>query len=674
MKKINLIFGTTNSQPVGAADDEIEHIYQRSYKPFLRALYNASTVPITLHYSGRMLEWLEKHHSEYIDVLAEMVSRKQVELLGGGFYDPVLSLIPRQDRIGQIESLTTLIRKRFGRRPRGSWLTQHVWEPTLASVLANSGMEYTFLDDYHFITGGFSGADLNRPCITEDQGRTIVVFPVSYGLSQTARSEPPEALVEQLRELSTEDASQVFTLIDDGERYCESTIRNNGPTPHNEWLERFLELLAENQEWVNLVLPSRVIKTARPRARGYFPSASYEEMMCWSRSPERKKAYERLRARFSKGQDGHIFGGYFRQFLTRYAESNLMYAKMQYTHVLVSQIRGDKYRKLAAREELWRGQCHSAYWHGRHGGIYANRLRKHVYKSLIEAEKRTREKGIFIPSIVSVDFDMDGLSEFLYQGQEINAYVHQEGGILFELDYLPVAWNYLDTLSRRREAYHDSDAEQNGYDRHLRRSFMDHVLSPDETVGAFESGTHTELGGFLTAMYEHGSQKRDSHRLDLSAAATVRQPDGIVPLRLHKAYTFKRSAVHVHYQIANEGQTTLRAVFAPEINVALLSDDPESARVFVRSKKTNLEEVDPGTGVHDDAREVQINDLVNGVCVAISSGEPLQYWIAPVRTVSLCGGELVRSYQSTAIVPRVPLELAPGQTIRCEFSLRLERL
>ena len=95
MGKAKLIFGSTNSQPVGATDDEVEHVYQRSYKPFLRALYNAPDVPVTLHLSGQLLQWLEKHHSEYTDVLSEMVSRKQTELLGGGFYDPVLSLIPR---------------------------------------------------------------------------------------------------------------------------------------------------------------------------------------------------------------------------------------------------------------------------------------------------------------------------------------------------------------------------------------------------------------------------------------------------------------------------------------------------------------------------------------------------------------------------------------------------
>ena len=102
-----------------------------------------------------------------------------------------------------------------------------------------------------------------------------------------------------------------------------------------------------------------------------------------------------------------LVGGQFREFLIRYPESWLMYAKMMNTHVLVSQVRGDKYKKKAAQNELWKGQSHHAYWHSGPGGIYENALRKAVYQSLIEAEKITRATEIFAPSIISVDYDMD---------------------------------------------------------------------------------------------------------------------------------------------------------------------------------------------------------------------------------------------------------------------------
>ena len=147
MKSINLIFGTHNSQPVGNFDFIFEHAYQRAYKPFLSVVNKFPNFPIVLHYSGNLLEWMEEHHPEFLMLLKELVKRKQIEMIGGGFYEPILSLIPHSDKLGQIESLTTYIRVQFGKRPRGSWLAERVWEPSLASTLKNSGMEYIFLDD-----------------------------------------------------------------------------------------------------------------------------------------------------------------------------------------------------------------------------------------------------------------------------------------------------------------------------------------------------------------------------------------------------------------------------------------------------------------------------------------------------------------------------------------------
>ncbi len=672
MKKARLIFGTTNSIPVGTNDDDIETIYQQSYKPYLQALYKADTIPATLHLSGYLLNWLEKHHSEYTDVLSEMVGRKQVELLGGGFYDPVLALIPRPDRIGQIESLTTYLRKRFDRRPRGIWITEHVWEPSLPGTLRSCGMDYAFLDDYHFITGGFTGNDLCRPCITEDQGKTIVVIPICHDLIRTAREGQPKEVIAFLKDHASEDPTVVFALIDEGERSAESTRRTKRSTARNAWLEGLLGLLAENHEWIDVVLPSQQLKEFQPRTRGYFQSAAYEEMMYSSLTPERQEAYEGLRRRFTGDRDSNILGGHFRQFLTRYGESNLMYAKMQYTHVLVNQIRGDKYRKQAAREELWRGQSHSAYWHGRHGGIYHNRLRKHVYRSLIEAEKITRERGIFIPSIVTVEFDMDGLPEYLYQGQDINAYIHQEGGHLFELDYLPVGWNYLDTLSRRQERYHTAKVKKRGYDSEMRKSFMDRFLDPAVTIEQFDRSDYTDLGGFTQTLYQRTEYKRDGHRLGLKAESAVRQGMARVPVTIDKRYTFKRSVVQVEYTLTNCGDSELTSVFAPEFNLAFLSQEANSLRLFLTTAKRANVEISPSRAAHPGAKEIRMEDLVNGLTVILSATGADDFWCLPVETVSGCPSGTETIYQGTCLVPRRQLSIAPDESVSTTITLAIE--
>ena len=108
------------------------------------------------------MEWLEQMHPEFLTLLAEMVTRGQVEVLGGGYYDPILPLIPMNDKLGQLEKMTTLLRVRFETRPRGCWIAEKVWEPSLASVLRASGIDYTFVDDGQFRIAGVAEAGLWR--------------------------------------------------------------------------------------------------------------------------------------------------------------------------------------------------------------------------------------------------------------------------------------------------------------------------------------------------------------------------------------------------------------------------------------------------------------------------------------------------------------------------------
>ncbi|TFH05388.1 MAG: DUF1926 domain-containing protein, partial [Spirochaetales bacterium] len=454
-----------------------------------------------------------------------------------------------------------------------------------------------------------------------------------------------------------------------------------------QWADRFLALLDERSDEIEAVLPSQVIRESRPRARSYFPSASYGELLSVSATDEKKKMADSIRSRFGDASDPYLYGGCFRQFLTRYGESNLMYAKMQYTHVLVNQIRGDKYRKQAAREELWRGQCHNAYWHGTDEGIYSNRLRKRVYKALIEAENKTRERGIFIPSVVTVDFDMDGVDEFLFQGQDINAYVHQRGGVLFELDYLPRPWNYLDTLGRTPETYHTPEDRSQGYSLHMPKSFVDHFISPETTMEEMQAFKYQELGSFVDDFYDRVPAKRDSHRLALTNQGHVVIPaEGSqgsgkgksargqsVDVVIEKRFTYKRAAVEVEYTITHHHESTLRTVFAPEINLAFLSEDADSLRFSVKDAKGKPSEQSPSATAFPGVSETRFEDLVNEVTLTVSFGETVPLWSYPLKTTARTATGIQSIYQGSALIPRWEIDLPPGASRAICISITLEK-
>ncbi len=672
MGKLQLIFGTYNTQPVGSYDYVLERAYQQAYKPFLTVLYGHREIPVVQYYSGSLLLWLEAKHPEFLMLLSEMAKRKQVELLGGGFYDPAFPLLPVSDRLGQIEALTTYLRKHFGRRPRGIWITERVWEPSLTSTLRNSGMDYSFLDDTHFRVAGLSGPNAHEPCITEDQGKTVTVFPVCADLAGRLPQPEPGEVIARLRHIHEEEGAQVAVLMVSGEQLGD--WYDSHKRCYDEcWLQGLLDGIQDNGEWLEPTHPSRYVRTTGPNRKVYFPCVAHEDMMRWALPPERQAEYDDLKhecLRFN-GCASFVAGGFFRQFLTKYPESNLLYSKMIYTHILVNQLRGDKYRKKAAREELWRGQCHSPYWHGRYDGLYLGHLRKEAYRALIEAEKITREKGIFIPSVIATDFDMDGEKEYLYQGHEINAYVHVRGGTLFELDYLPTSWNYLDTLSRHPEAYHKSSAVAHGYDWYSRRGFIDHFMAEESSIQAFDTMHYNEEGDFIEAAYQVEDYDREHHELTVARTGTVRRDEHEWPVELRKRYVFKRTSVELYYTIRNAADVPLQVSFATEVNLAMASKGVEGQRVF-RVDQHHRREIGTEPVAEPGTTDVLVEDVANGVIVSLSSSLPAELWSLPVDTAFQTRAGIERYHQSTCLLLRFPLSLRPDETWENHLKLRLE--
>lgn len=643
MNKVKLIFGTYNSQPAGSDDYQFEKAYQEAYKPFLTVLYNFPKTRVVLFYSGILLEWFEKNHPEFIMLLNEMVKRRQVELLGSGFYDPILPMIPTADRIGQIELLTTYIRKSFGKRPRGSWVTQQIWDPSLAYTFASSGMDYLFLDDRHFYEAGGDDNSILGPSLTEDQGKIITVFPIIGRLQNIIPEKKPSEVVEKLLSFRRSSEDTVVTLFEPGENY--GLYGETGKRCYQEnWFETFFSLLIERGDAIELYRPERIVRDYVPKNKFYFACTRFRNT----------KFEEDL---------------YFRQVLKKYYESTMLYSKMIYTNILVNQIRGDKYRKKTAREELWKGQCNNAYWHGNPHGIYSNSLRKAAYRSLIEAEKITHEKGIFIPSVISVDFDMDGRKEYLYQGNELNAYIHEKGGRLFELDYLPKSWNYLDSMSRYREEYYNQyGVKDPPVDDYPRKAFIDHFLDNSEEMTTFNKMDYTEKGNFIHSVYDIVDFEREKKKVTLGYNGCLELDKEKYQIRIEKKYIFNKNKIEVAYTITNNDERNIHQLFATEINLSFAAKGMESHRVYNASKQKISELSIDFTSVRDVSNLI-IDDVTNNVTINVDMSTPAEMWILPVETTSLGEIGIETIYQATCFLPRWELKLGTGEVWRNTITL-----
>ena len=92
--RLTFLFGVHNHQPVANFDHVIAEATERAYHPFLALLEQFPDLPLTIHVSGSLLLWLRERASRTFDLLGTLAARGQVELLTGGFYEPILPVLP----------------------------------------------------------------------------------------------------------------------------------------------------------------------------------------------------------------------------------------------------------------------------------------------------------------------------------------------------------------------------------------------------------------------------------------------------------------------------------------------------------------------------------------------------------------------------------------------------
>ncbi|HSP45679.1 MAG TPA: 4-alpha-glucanotransferase, partial [Chthoniobacterales bacterium] len=268
-------------QPVGNFEYVFESAYQKSYLPFVQAVTRHPGIRLALHYSGPLLEWMEAHHPEFFDLLRGLIEKGQVELVGGGFYEPILIAISPEDRQEQILRLANFIEERFGVRPRGAWLAERVWEPQLPSTLAGAGVIYTLVDDIHFLASGFDLAQLHGYYISEDLGATVKVIPGLKALRYLLPFSPVADAIAFLKKTAQDHPGGFAAMGDDCEKFgvWPETYKH---CYEEGWIEGFFTALEANSTWLETALPGECLEQLAPLGRADLPTASYTEMTEWA--------------------------------------------------------------------------------------------------------------------------------------------------------------------------------------------------------------------------------------------------------------------------------------------------------------------------------------------------------------------------------------------------------
>ncbi len=304
------LFAIHNHQPVGNFPGIFEKAFRECYRPLLEELLRHPTLKFTLHFSGPLLERMEEKERDCLDILREMTRRRQAELLGGGFYEPILAVIPEEDRQGQVRMTSSYLEARFGQKPRGIWLSERVWEPQLAETLHRAGIEYTLLDEEHFLQAGFR--NLNASAITEEGGHPLRLFPIDKKLRYLIPFRDLGSVAAYFQEIGEGGGAAI--LGDDGEKF------GLWPGTHDlvykeKWLRNFLTFLEDRA--IETMTYSEYLDRYPPAKRVYLPPASYEEMTEWVLSAEDQRIFRSLRSGLGERERRFLRGGYFREFFLK---------------------------------------------------------------------------------------------------------------------------------------------------------------------------------------------------------------------------------------------------------------------------------------------------------------------------------------------------------------------
>jgi len=688
---VRLVLAFHNHQPVGNFDGVFEQAYRDSYRPFLEVFQEYPDIAFGLHTSGSLLEWLEVRHPEYIDRVRQMVASCQIEIIGGAFYEPILSNIPRRDRIGQIQRYTEHLNHVFQTSIRGMWLPERVWEQSFAGDIAAAGLQYTMVDDYHFRCAGIPQNELMGYYSTEDEGRILFVFPDSERLRYLIPFADPEDCINYLHEIANTYENPVIVFGDDGEKF------GSWPETHQHvyedgWLRRFLDLLRENESWLKVTTPSGVLDTVAPIGRTYLPDASYREMTEWVLPPATQKEFVSLTRMHPDNEEWQRLvrftrGGYWRNFRARYPESNEMYARMIDVSNRLAAMQNatglsDDDRELLedAVTHLYRSQCNCSYWHGAFGGLYLPHLRNAVYKELIHAEllmdQVTHGDAAWVDVAVG-DFNLDARQEVKLSNHRMVALMSPAmGGHLYELDLKASEVNILATLNRRPEPYHQriidfannvvsvGDADlaavskeikfrqpnletKIDYDKWPRKSLVDLFLQPGATHEEFRRGSAV-IGDFATGLYEAAVSKGEQKiAVEMRRKGRVSDLEGEV-LKVIVMSSDRPNELLIQYQVIGFPKN-VPLHFGVELNFAAMPGN-EQDRYFYDASGQRLGTLDTLQD-QSDADRISLVDEWLGLDVALELSQPGGIWTMPIETISQSEGGFEAVHQSVCVVP-----------------------
>jgi alpha-amylase len=275
-----------------------------------------------------------------------------------------------------------------------------------------------------------------------------------------------------------------------------------------------------------------------------------------------------------------------------------------------------------------------------------------------------------------------------------------EGGRLTELDWKQRSFNLTNTLTRRREGYHEkilqavthtaSASLQTGaktihervamkeeglqyhllYDWYTRGSLLDHFLNSGVDLPGFMRSEYYEAGDFVLGVYGC------THKKQGGAASVMLEREGTVAglsVRLKKEIILNKTGSDfcVRYEITNLSSEELNTSFGSEFNFSLLAGNAHDRYYEIPGHtldKRNLASL----GETNNVQQVSLVDEWLKLRLSLVFSQPAVLWRAPIETVSQSEGGFERVYQSSMVMPIWRISLLPRASWSTEIRVNVE--
>ena len=554
----------------------------------------------------------DKHH-QFVQLLRELISKKQVELLGGGYYNPVLPLLFPVDRTGQIEQLTAKIRRTTGKKPHGMSLFRSVWDNSLVSCIKNCGMDYVVLDS--------SLLPFNEkfflPYVASEQGKIIKVLPVHRKLAPPVLKEvSPESFLSSLLktvEKSVKNdsyknlANQRVICLNLDVAHLEYLITSG-------WINHFFEMLQTTfTKSVKITLPAEYLHNEKNYVPSYITAGMREDIAKWA-----SVTYTPVENKNTQFLTVH-------NFLNTYKRCKAVYNRMLYVSSLILQCHGDKARKNAARESLWKAQNGESFVCSPDGIFANNAIRQTAYRYLTEAEKYIRDAADFKENVSSFDYNYDGHDEYVCSMDKYTACISPVAGCINELNILHNTGNYADNLTR----FEKFDKVTDNYERGL---FVDHLFSKEE-FSEYKKGLPTGCGIFSQVLFDEVEFSGQKKEIKLKGEGTF--SNLALPVSLRKNYIARSNGFTIQYILKNEGPIALKGTLVVESNFAqtdFTATDINSYKVEVISNDESVEFASAKTkpASAKNVSFIQITDTANDISFVYEPNEDASVCCMPL--------------------------------------------